>query len=118
MPNRRRVLIADDNARVVKSVSRMLALDNDIVGCVANCTELVEAAQKLQPDVIVMDLMLADGDSLGACRQITQCNPEMRVIVFTGDDDDEIRRRVFEAGACALVDKLLAGSLLYTVNRT
>ncbi len=116
MASRLRVLIADDNPRVVKSVSRMLALDNDVVGSVANGTGLLAAVQQLHPDVIVLDLTLRDGDSLEACRQITQRNPEVKVILFSGDADPELRRRAIEAGACDLVDKLFAGGLLSAVR--
>jgi len=114
---RLRVLIADDNRRVVKSLSRLLAMDYDVVGSVANGGELVEAAQQLQPDIVVLDLSLGDGDSLEACRQITERNPAIKVIVFTGEDDSEIRDRAVTAGASAFVDKLFADSLLTAVKR-
>ena len=116
MASRLRVLIADDNARVVKSLSRMLSLDYDVVGSVGNGTELIEAAQHLQPDVVVLDLSLRDGDSLEACRQITERNPEIKVIVFSGEDDSELRDRAVEAGASAFVDKLFADALLSAVK--
>ena len=117
MASRLRVLIADDNARVVKSLSRMLSLDYDVVGSVGNGSELIEAAQHLQPDVVVLDLSLGDGESLEACRQITERNPAIKVIVFTGEDDTELRDRAVEAGASAFVDKLFADSLLSAVKR-
>ena len=116
MASRLRVLIADDNQRVVKSLSRMLSLDYDVVGSVANGTELIEAAQHLQPNVVVLDLSLRDGDSLEACRQITERNPEIKVIVFSGEDDSELRDRAVEAGASAFVDKLFADALLSAVK--
>jgi DNA-binding NarL/FixJ family response regulator len=112
-----RVLIADDNRRVVKSLSRLLAIDYDVVGSVGNGSELVEAAQRLKPDIVVLDLSLGDGDSLEACRQITKRNPAIKVIVFTGEDDSEIRDRAVTAGASAFVDKLFADSLLSAVKR-
>ncbi len=52
------------------------------------------------------------------CRQITQANPQMKVIVFTGADDPEVRQRAFDAGACAFVDKLaLDDSLIRAIRR-
>ena len=117
MASRLRVLIADDNARVVKSLSRMLALDYDIVGSVANGAGLLEVVEQLQPDVVVLDLTLKDGDSLEACRKITERNPEMRVIVFTAMSDPDISQRSFAVGASAFVSKLAAIDLLSTVKR-
>ena len=117
-PSRLRVLIADDHPGIVKSLSRLLALDYDVVGSVTNGSGLLEAAQRLHPDVIVLDLSLRDVDSLDACRQITQCNPEMRVIVFTATDNPDARRRASESGASLFVHKLAFGDdLLSAVKR-
>ena len=52
-PARLRVLIADDNPGVLKSVARLLALEYDVVGVVTNGTALLESVQQLQPDIIV-----------------------------------------------------------------
>jgi DNA-binding NarL/FixJ family response regulator len=118
MPGRIRVLIVDDYAGIVKSVSRLLACDCDVVGSLADCSGLIEAAQHLKPDVIVLDVNLPNVDGLKACRQIMQDNPETKVIVFTARDDPEIRRRAFEAGASAFVHKLaLDGDLLSAIRR-
>ena len=115
---RPRVLIADDHPGLVKAVSRLLTLEYDVVGSVGDSGGLLEAAQHLQPNVIVLDVNLPDGDSLTACRQITQENPEVKVIVFTAWDDPEVRQRAFEAGASAVVDKLgPADGLLSAVKR-
>ena len=118
MPSRRRVLIADDHPGLVRAVSRLLAPDCDVVGSVANVSGLLEAARTLQPDVIVLDLHLADADGLSACRRIKQANAEMKVIVFTAADHPETRRRAFEAGASAFVHKLAVDDdLLAAVRR-
>jgi DNA-binding NarL/FixJ family response regulator len=101
-----RVLIADDYPGMVRSVSRLLALDCEVVGSVEDGSALLEAAQRLQPDVIVLDLNLPNVHGLDACRQITQVNPEIKIIVFTATSDPEIRQRSFEAGASGFVSKL------------
>jgi DNA-binding NarL/FixJ family response regulator len=116
MTSRLRVLIADDNPGVVKSVSRLLALEYDVVGSVADGGALLEAADQLHPDIIVLDLSFTDVESLEACRRITQCHPDIKVIVFTIEDDLEVRRRAFEAGASAFVHKLY-GELLAEIKR-
>ena len=106
MPSRLRVLIADDHPGVVRAVSRLLAMSYDVVGSVADGRGLLEATQRLQPNVIVLDMNLPDADGLTVCRQITQGNPEVKVIVFTAVDDPEVRQRALEAGAIAFVHKL------------
>ena len=68
---------------MVTAVSQLLALDCEIVGSVADGSALLEAAQRLQPDVIVLDVNLPNVDSLEACREITRVNPTTTVIMFT-----------------------------------
>ena len=118
MPKRPRVLVADDHPEVAKAVCRVLALDCEIVGSVADGSAVVEAAQRLQPDVIVLDLNFANVNALDACRQITQANPQTKVIVFTAMNDPDVRQRSFEVGASAFVSKTAGnGDLLATVKR-
>ena len=112
------MLIADDHPGMVKAVSRLLALDCEVVGSVADGSAVLEAAQRLQPDVIVLDLNLPNVNGLEACRQITQVNPEMKVIVFTAMNDPDVRQRSFEVGASAFVCKGAADDdLLSTIKR-
>ncbi|MGZ5045718.1 MAG: response regulator [Usitatibacter sp.] len=117
MPDRLRVLIVDDYPGIVKSVSRLLAHDCDVVGSVADCSGLIEAAQRLRPDVIVLDVNLPNADGLKACREVTQNHPKMKVIVFTAMDDPDAKRRAFEAGASAFVHKLATDEDLLSIIR-
>ena len=115
---RPRVLIADDHSDLVKAVCRLLAIDCDVVGTVADGSAVLDAAQRLQPDVIVVDLNLPNLSGLEACRQITQAHPEMKVIVFTAMNDPDVRQRSVEVGASAFVFKMGgSGDLLSTVKR-
>jgi DNA-binding NarL/FixJ family response regulator len=113
-----RVLIADDHPGIVKSLSRLLAFDCDVVGSVTDFHALAAAAQRLEPDVIVLDLSLPNADGLKACRHITKDYPGVKVIVFTAADDPDVRQRAFEAGATAFVHKLaIDEDLLSAVRR-
>jgi DNA-binding NarL/FixJ family response regulator len=118
LPRRPRVLLAEDHPAVAKAVCRVLALDCEVVGTVADGSAVLEAAQRLQPDVIVVDFNLPHLNGLEACRQITQTNPGAKVIVFSANDDPNVRQRSFEAGASAFVYKGTGdGDLLSTVKR-
>ena len=114
--SRPRVLIAEDHPGVSKAVCRVLALDCDVVGTVADGNAVLEAVQRLQPDVIVVDVNLPNVNGLEACRQIMQLNPEAKVIVFSAMNDPDIRQRSLEVGASAFVCKG-TGDLLSTVKR-
>ena len=88
-----------------------------MVGRVAAGSAVVEAAQRLQPDVIVVDFNLPHVHGLEACRQITQVNPEMKVIVFSAMSDPDVKQRSFDVGASAFVLKGGGDDLLATVKR-
>ena len=117
LPRRPRVLVADDHPEVAKAVCRVLALDCEVVGSVADGSALLEAARRLQPDVVVLDVNLPSVNGLEACRQITQVHPEMKVIVFTAMNDPDITEQSFAVGASAFVSKLAHGDLLSAIRR-
>ena len=118
MSSRPRVLIADDHSGIVTAARRLLAFDCDVVGTVADGSILLETAQRLQPDVIVLDLHLPKVNGLEACRQIIRANPNMKVVIFTGVNDDYVSQAAFAAGASAFVCKLTAGDqLLAAIKR-
>ena len=102
---------------MMRAISRLLALDCDIVGSVAEGSALLEAAQRLQPDVIVLDVNLPNVHSLEACREITRVNPTTKVIMFTAMDNPVISQAFFEAGASAFLSKVAPGDLLSAIKR-
>ena len=117
-PSRPRVLIADDHPDMVKAISRLLALDCDVVGSVADGRAASRGRGRLHPDVIVLDLNLPNGDGLETCRQIATRHPEIRVIVFTAVGDPALAERSLEIGASAFVSKLEGNRhLLSTIKR-
>jgi DNA-binding response OmpR family regulator len=118
MSNPLRLLIVDDHAGLVRAVSRLLAMHYDVVGSVADGRGALEAAKRLQPDVIVLDVNLPDMDGLTVCRQLTQCHAAIKVIIFTAMNEPELKRRAFEVGAADFVHKLAAGDeLLAAIKR-
>jgi DNA-binding NarL/FixJ family response regulator len=113
---RPRVLIADDHPGVAKAVCRLLSLDCEVVGTVADGSAVLDAVQRLQPDVIVIDINMASVNGLEACRQVTQAIPEAKVIVFSATNDPGVAQRAFEVGASAFLSKG-TGDLLSTIKR-
>ena len=103
---RPRVLIADDHREIVKAIGRLLALDCEIVGTVSDGGDVLGAAQRLRPDVLVIDLNLPTVSGLEVCRQITQVLPATKVIMFTAANDPHLRQRAVEMGAAAFVCKV------------
>ena len=114
---RPRVLIADDHPEVTKAVCRLLSLDCEIVGTVADGSALLEAVQRLDPDVVVLDVNLTGVHGLEACRQLTQLNPAIKIVAFSAMNEPELIEALIAAGASAFVSKMASADLLATISR-
>ena len=117
MSTRPRVLLADDYPDMVKAISRLLALDCDIVGSVADGSALLEAAQRLQPDVIVLDVNLPNVQLPGGVSRDYALNPAMKVIVFTAMEDPDAARRSSRPGRRPSCRSWRSVDLLSTIKR-
>ena len=102
-----RVLLADDHMVVRSGLRTLLGMARDIqvVSEANNGLEAVQLAHHLQPDVVVMDLAMAQLDGIEATRQIVAANPAARVLVLTMHVEEEYVRRALEAGAAGYLLK-------------
>jgi DNA-binding NarL/FixJ family response regulator len=103
--SRPRVLLADDYHGMLVGLERLLAPSCDVVGRVGDGVTLLDAAARLRPDVIVLDVNIPGVHGLEACRRIKQASPVTQVVFLTAADDDLIRDRAFGVGASAFVPK-------------
>ena len=96
-----RVLITDDHSIVRKGIRALLATEPDIevVGEAGDGAEAAAQAQALQPDVILMDLMMPKMDGIEATRQILAQQPGMRILVLTSFAADDKVFPAIKAGA-------------------
>ena len=117
MPTRPRVLLVDDHPGVVRALSRLLSTDCDVVGVMADGREAADAAARLQPVVIVVDLNLPDVSGLDVCRQINDNNPRVKVIVISARIDEAIRDEARAAGASGFFEKSAANELVVAIRR-
>ena len=116
---RPRVLLADDNAAVVRAVSRLLAPWCTIVGWVADGPALFDAVRELEPEVVLLDFSLAGEQSgLDICRGLKAMAPQVAIVAFTGLGDPDLPRAAQEAGAAAFVWKLRAPDELWPAIQT
>jgi len=101
MPKPIRVLIADDQALVRKGLHALISTKSEIevVGEAADGDQAVREARTLQPDVILLDLVMPRTDGLGAIQEIKQENAEARILVLTGFAEDERVFAAIKAGA-------------------
>jgi two-component system, NarL family, response regulator LiaR len=104
-----RILIADDHDVVREGLGAILETQPDMVliGQAANGVEAITLAKRLQPDVILMDLVMPRKDGVMAITEIRRDNPQSKILVLTSFADDE---RVFPA--------IKAGALGYLLKDT
>lgn len=102
-----RVLIADDHAIVRKGLCALLATEPGIqvVGEARDGVEAVTQTQALQPDVLLMDLVMPRMDGLEATRRITDCEPDVRILVLTSFGSDDMVFPAIKAGAAGYILK-------------
>lgn len=99
------VLLADRHHGLTEGVRGLLETAFGTVIMVADEASLIEGAGRLQPDVAIVDLSLAQGSGLGWLSAIRQRCPRLKVIVLSVHDEQAVRRAALQAGADAFVLK-------------
>src|SRR5262249_26477165 len=111
------VMIVEDDARIRSMIRRFI---DDIAVSVYECAggqEAIELYRRLQPDLVLMDLRLEQGDGLSATRAIRDSFPEARLVIVTSYDAPDLRAAASEAGAMDYVVKDDLSSLRAIVKR-
>ncbi|MEJ2599428.1 MAG: response regulator transcription factor [Anaerolineales bacterium] len=96
-----KILIADDHPLFRKGMKTLLETvpEFNVIGEASTGQEVIDLANSLHPDLILMDLQMPDGSGLSATRQITVTSPDVRVLVVTLFEDDESVFAALQAGA-------------------
>jgi DNA-binding NarL/FixJ family response regulator len=112
MKHRTKVLLADDHAIVAEGLATLLKDHFELVGVVGNGSELIDAARKLRPDVIVADISMPVVSGLEALRRLKAARSNAKVVFLTMHADAQLATEAFRAGACGYVLKQSAGEEL------
>ena len=113
------VLIADDHPVVRVGIGGMLAGEPDIevAGEAQNGEEAAQLADRLRPDVVLMDLRMPETDGVAATSRITERCPDTRVLILTTYETDADIMRAIEAGATGyLLKDAPRGELLRAIR--
>ena len=115
-----RILIVDDHTMVRDGLSSMLQRqpDFEVVGEASNGKEGVEQAERLRPDLILMDLRMPEMDGVEAMRKIRLQQPEVDFLVLTTFDTDEYIFDAVEVGARGFLLKDTSRDELFNAVRT
>src|SRR2546428_4761235 len=108
--NKITVLLADDHTVVREGLRALLDATPDIkvVGEADNGRLAVQMAQKLQPDVVVMDVVMPQLNGVEATRQVLREVPNAKVLVLSSYSDDEKVAQLIEHGAIGYLVKQAA----------
>jgi len=114
-----RILICDDHTLFVEGVKAMLRneLSLEIVGEARDGRQAVELVKQLKPDIILMDVSMPDMNGFDATRRVHESNSNVKVLILTMHDEEELVARCLEAGAAGYIIKdAPASQLLYAIE--
>jgi NarL family two-component system response regulator LiaR len=114
------VFIVDDHA-VVRNALRFFLLAFDdlaLVGMAANGTQALRLCEEIQPDVVLMDLVMPGMDGVSATRAIRQRHKSTQIIALTSFGEEELVRGALEAGAVGYLLKDVSPDDLVAAIRT
>jgi DNA-binding NarL/FixJ family response regulator len=105
-----RVLLADDHDILRQGLKLLLETQPDIqvIGEARTGIEAVEQAVSLQPDIVVLDITMAQMDGLEACRRIRAQQPETQVLILTMHESEEYFLQALRMGAAGYIVKKIA----------
>jgi len=114
---RTRLLVADDHVMFAQGLESLLREEFDLLGTARNGEELVEAALRLAPDVILVDISMPVLNGFDAVRRITEHGSEAKIIFLTMHDDATLLAEAFRCGASGYILKQAAGEELANAIR-
>jgi len=105
--DRIRVLVVDDHKMFAESLVNLLEREEDlaIVGQAGSVGELKRVLQETEPDVVLMDYRLPDGDGIEAAGYVRRERSEAQIVMLTGMSDDTVLLRAIDAGCAGFVTK-------------
>lgn len=102
-----RIFLADDHEVIREGVRRLIEKETgwEVCGEAVDGRKAVALAEKLGPDVVVLDLSMPELNGLEAARQIKRALPKTEVLIFTGEESEQVIHDVFAAGARSYILK-------------
>jgi CheY-like chemotaxis protein len=107
---RPRVLLADDDAGILKAVSRTLATEFEVVATVTNGRKALDAVPRLDPDVVVLDISMPGLTGFQTAEELKRLGSRARIVFLTMHPDDDFVSKAIRCGAMGYVLKTLAAS--------
>ncbi len=107
---RPRVLLADDDAGILKAISRTLATEFEVVATVTDGRKALDAVPRLDPDVVVLDISMPGLNGFQTAEELTRFGTRAKIVFLTMHQDDDFVSKAIRCGAMGYVLKTLASS--------
>jgi len=107
-----RILIADDHSILLAGLKKLVEEDHEVIGTVEDGRALIEAAERLKPDLILMDISMPLLNGLDAARQLKKLVPDSKLLFLTMHSSPTYATEAFKAGANGYLLKQSAASEL------
>ncbi|HYK35507.1 response regulator transcription factor [Alloacidobacterium sp.] len=112
-----RLLLADDHTLIVEAFTKLLETEFEIVGIVADGSQLLKTAPELKPDVVILDLNMLKLNGMDVGKQLKRMLPLTKIIVLTMSDDFEFAAQALRQWASAyLLKKSAASELIRAIH--
>jgi len=115
-----RILLADDNEMVRRGIALLLSQESgwSVCGEATNSDEVLNQAETLRPELILLDVSMPGIDGLEITRRLKHRLPDTQVIIISQHDPHQLRPLALEAGAAECIDKArLATDLLPAIRK-
>lgn len=116
---RSRILIVDDHPIVRQGYTLIISMEDDLEVCgfASSEADAVQQARRVQPDLIIVDLMLEDGHGIELVKRLANDFSEARTLVISAYDELLFAERALDAGACGYLNKSEATDSLIDAMR-
>lgn len=114
-----RIMIVDDHEIVRRGLESYIVEDPAlaVVASLGSAEDAIHACQRIQPDVVLMDIMLPGMDGVAAARQIKALYPTVKILALTGSHDAETIQEMMQAGAVGyLLKNTSMGDLHHVIH--
>lgn len=113
----KRILLADDHSLMLEGLTRLLANEFEIVGTATDGRILLAEADRLHPDVVLLDVGMPEMNGIEAARRLAKTHPEIKIVFISQQLDPAYLHAAFNAGAMGYVAKQSAANELVRAIR-
>jgi len=115
---RKRIFLADDHSLLLDAFGNLLESEYEIVGTATDGRQMLSMVNKLQPDVVLLDVSMPNLNGMDAGEKLKRRHPDIKIIFLTVNEDPDIVAEAFKIGASGYLLKNCAAEELFKAIET